>query len=97
MTNTANSYSVHCFVSVRVKLSNIPATGYREAIRQAIERFDWDQLRHDAEFTDEFLDFLVDVAGDDEFLLSKWFNADLEETSSGSQSATTESTANRKD
>ena len=71
------TYAVHCFASVRVRMDGITAPDHREAIQQAMERFDWEELREQGEFADEFVEFLVDVEGDDEHRQSRWFDPNL--------------------
>jgi hypothetical protein len=82
---THNRYTVHCFVSVRVKLTDVEATSYRDAIEQAIAKFDWDLHRQEAEYADEFIEFLVDVDGDEAYSQSQWFDGCLKEISLVSQ------------
>ena len=60
------TYAVHCFVSVRVKVAGVAAPSHRDAVYQAIEQFDWEAAREMGEFTEEFVEFLVDVESNDE-------------------------------
>jgi len=65
-----STYTVHCYVTVCVKLTGIVAGSHREAAKLAQERFDWNA--HDGEV--EF----VDVQGDEDYSRSVAFTADLE-------------------
>lgn len=76
------TYSVHCYATVRVKLTGIPAADPRDAARRAGELFEWDRHAAQAEFADEVTAFLVDVDGDEDFSHSKTFGPDLNELDS---------------
>jgi hypothetical protein len=71
------TYTVHCYAIVRVKLPGIPAGTPREAACRASDLFDWDRHHADAEFADEISEYLVDIDGDEDFSGSKRFDGNL--------------------
>jgi hypothetical protein len=73
------TYSVHCYATVRVKLPGIPAGSPREAARRAAEQFNWDRHQAQAHFADEVSEFLVDRDGDEDFSRSVRFDGELNE------------------
>lgn len=77
------TYTVHCYATVRVKLAGIPADNPHDAARRASELFDWDRHWSEAEFTDEITAFVVDVEGDEDFNRTKRFGGDLQEWKPG--------------
>lgn len=78
LASQSTSYAVHCYAIVRVRLSGIQASSPQNAAREAERRFDWDEHRHQAEFAEEFSEFLVDIEGAPDFAGSRSFNSDFE-------------------
>lgn len=75
------TFTVHCYVTARVRLEQVPARDQHDAARRARELFDWDRYQADAEFVDEFTEFRVDVDGEASASVapSRRFNAELAE------------------
>jgi hypothetical protein len=73
-----STYTVHCYVTVLVKLAGIVADSPRNAAQSARERFDWLEHGRNVEFVDELQEMLVDVEGDEEHSRSVAYTADLE-------------------
>jgi len=73
-----STYTVHCYVTVCVKLTGIVAESHRDAARLAREQFSWEAHEGDVAFVDELHEMLVDVAGDPDYSRSVAFTADLE-------------------
>jgi hypothetical protein len=73
-----STYTVHCYVTVCVKLTGIVAGSHRDAARLARERFSWEAHEGEVEFVDELHEMLVDVQGDEDYSRSVAFTADLE-------------------
>ena len=76
-------FHVHVYPIVRIRVSDIVASSYRDAIEKAIDRLPPDVLYRrfetgDSEYAEEFSHFLVDVAGDKEFLRSQWYQSSQE-------------------
>lgn len=70
-----NTYDVHIFAVVRVKVSGIRAHTQKNALADAEQAVDFDQLFNTerAEYAEEISHYLVDVAGDAEYEESQWF------------------------
>ena len=73
------TFTVHCFVVVRVKLPPIDAVNPKEAARQARDGFDWDRYQARAEFAGDFTQLLVAVDGDSDFRDPRRFTPELTE------------------
>jgi hypothetical protein len=57
------TYNVHCLAVVRVTLRGISAESHRQAADLARERFDWQRDQLAAEFTGDFVQFVVGAGG----------------------------------
>ena len=70
-------YDVHLFPVVRLKVAGIRAASHEAAIELAIQQSADELPRRftapDSEYSEEFLHYLVDVVGDPEYELSRWF------------------------
>ena len=75
----AGTFSVHCYVVVRVKFPGVVAVDARSAARQILDRFDWDVHGGAAEFADDITELLVDFEGDSDFSRSCRFSPEMEE------------------
>lgn len=73
------SYTVHCFVSVRVGFRDVIASNHRQAAGNILQQFDWKSDIQAAVFDDGLTELLVDVDGDPEHRQSKRFDAGLAE------------------
>jgi len=81
--NEPETYDVHLFPIIRLKISGITASSPAEAIEMAQSQFPTEQFetalcRIGAEDAEEFSHYLVDVAGDEDFERSRFFHSTSE-------------------
>lgn len=74
-------YNVHVYAIVRVKVAGIEAESPIDAITQAQEVVDYDYFSYalskvddEAEYTGEDESYLVDVVGDEDYVLSRTYS-----------------------
>ncbi len=68
-------FDVHIFAVVRVKVENVSAHTYAQAIHEAHLRVNLDE-RFNGDWTEEVTEYLVDVAGDEDYSHSRYFDDD---------------------
>jgi hypothetical protein len=75
------TFTVHRYVTVRVRLEQVAARDPHDAARKARDLFDWDRYQADAEFVEEFTEIRVDADGEANASVvpSRRFNAELTE------------------
>ncbi len=59
------TFTVCAYAIVQIKHEGVAAASAREAAKAICDRFDWDRLKGQAVFADEFDRFVVERAGDD--------------------------------
>jgi len=72
-------FTVHCYVTVRVKLEGVGASTHQDAARLAAAQFDWETNRWNAEYVEEINELLVDLEQTPDYSQSRRFDRDCDE------------------